>query len=276
VRILFLSDTTLMNPASGAERVLYQQAKGLADRGMKVLAITRSDANQTSLSLRKVSAVEEACYSAPTNNAFLFLAASLRLTAHLYKNFIKANVFDVTVCHQPLTCFALRVAGKLPKIPLCYVFLSPWHEEYLLSHQDVNAVKVIFPSMVRRLIERLCLKRAQKIMVLSRYMMEKLQRIHNVAAQRVVINPGGVDLDRFSPPLNRYDLKNEMKLSPDLDIKGIDDLKNNIPQTDLYSQYEGETSLPRDPDPMASIKSESQINYERQRLDEKVEKLLKG
>ncbi len=212
MRILFLSDASLMNPASGSEQVLYHEAKGLADRGMKVLAITRGHAGQTSLRIRKVSAVEEACYSVPTTNAFLFLAKALRLTSHIYKNFIKGHVFDVAVCHQPFTFFALMVAGRLPKIPLFYIFLSPWHEEYLLANQNANAYKAIFPSTARRLIERLCLQRAQKIMVLSRYMMGKLQRIHKVAADSVVINPGGVDLDRFSPPLDRRYLKAEMKL----------------------------------------------------------------
>lgn len=62
----------------------------------------------------------------------------------------------------------------------------------------------------RRMIEKFCLKRAMKIMVLSRYMKEKVQDIHGITADRIQINPGGVDLNRFRPPEDRKFLKHKL------------------------------------------------------------------
>jgi len=60
------------------------------------------------------------------------------------------------------------------------------------------------------MIERFCLKRAAKIMVLSRYMKERVRHIHGISASKIVVNPGGVDLQRFRPPQNRKALKHKL------------------------------------------------------------------
>jgi glycosyltransferase involved in cell wall biosynthesis len=49
-------------------------------------------------------------------------------------------------------------------------------------------------------------------MVLSNYMKNKLVSIHRVLPHLIIVNPGGVDLDRFKPPQNRLQLKKELGL----------------------------------------------------------------
>jgi glycosyltransferase involved in cell wall biosynthesis len=60
------------------------------------------------------------------------------------------------------------------------------------------------------MIEKSCLKRAQKIVALSRYMQLKIEKIHRIPDSRIVVNPGGVDLERFKPPENRESMKSEL------------------------------------------------------------------
>jgi len=47
-------------------------------------------------------------------------------------------------------------------------------------------------------------------MVLSRYMGKKVQDTHGIPAAKIVINPGGVDLERFRPPEDRRALKHKL------------------------------------------------------------------
>ena len=46
-------------------------------------------------------------------------------------------------------------------------------------------------------------------MVLSHYMKDKFQDIHRISANRMVVNPGGVDLHRFKPLQDREALKDK-------------------------------------------------------------------
>jgi len=211
MKVLFLSDVPLENPTSGAEQVLYHQAVGFVQKGVEVCAITREQGTFPTV-YRKVNGVKEACYSAYTRNKVLFLFSLLKKPLALYKHFAEEELFRACICHQPFTTFALLIRGKIRNIPLLYMFHSPSHEEYLLSHQDKSKLRN-FPNMlIRRLVEGYCLKRATKILSLSEFIKKKIQRIHKIPAERIMINPGGVDLERFKPPQDRESLKVKLGL----------------------------------------------------------------
>jgi glycosyltransferase involved in cell wall biosynthesis len=101
---------------------------------------------------------------------------------------------------------------KLKRVPLLYIFHSPSNEEYLLLHENRSTIRNIIPNIFRFIIENICLKRALKVMVLSRYMKQKVQKIHRITANRIIVNPGGVDLDRFRPSKKRHELKKQLGL----------------------------------------------------------------
>lgn len=210
MKILFLSDVPLENPTSGAEQVLYQQALGLKQEGMDVYAITRQASSLPS-TFRNVEGVEEACYSASAERPVHFLFSLLKKPPKIYRRFIKEGFFDVSICHQPFTGLAVLKRGRIENIPMLYVFHSPSHEEYMLSHEGESWLKN-FPNLtVRRKAERYCLKRAKRIMVLSEFMKEKVQNIHRITSDRITVNPGGVDLERFKPVQDRKPLKTQLK-----------------------------------------------------------------
>jgi glycosyltransferase involved in cell wall biosynthesis len=49
-------------------------------------------------------------------------------------------------------------------------------------------------------------------MVESRYMKHKVRAIHRIAADKITVNPGGVDLERFRPSQKRNSLKAQLGL----------------------------------------------------------------
>jgi glycosyltransferase involved in cell wall biosynthesis len=209
MKVLFIADVPLTDPTSGSEQVLYQQATGLADEDISVFAITR----HAGLPLRVISdinGVSVGSYSASAQNMLRSLFPVVRYPVNFYRRFTQDAPFQTAVCHQPFNCFSLLIMRKLRDIPFVYVFHSPSHEEYLLAHENRGRGRVLLNTNIRLMLERFCLRRAVKIVVLSRYMKEKVQEIHGVSAERIVINPGGVDLERFRPPENRKALKQKL------------------------------------------------------------------
>jgi glycosyltransferase involved in cell wall biosynthesis len=209
MKILFIADVPLENPSSGSEQVLHQQAKGLAREGMEVYAITRHAGSPSSI-VRNVAGVQEGCYFASVKDITHFLPSLMKYPRQFYGRFLRGNPFQTAICHQPFNSFSLLMMRKLQHIPLVYIFHSPSHEEYVLSHSNGSWLRNLFHVKTRRWIEKFCLKRAEKIMALSRYMEKKVHDIHAIPPDRTVVNPGGVDLSRFQPTQTRELLKADL------------------------------------------------------------------
>jgi glycosyltransferase involved in cell wall biosynthesis len=209
MKIIFIADVPLKDPTSGSEQVLYQQATGLADEDISVFAITRH-AGPPLRVISDINGVSVGSYSASAQNMLRSLFPVVRYPVNFYRRFTQDAPFQAAACHQPFNCFSLLLMRKLRDIPFVYVFHSPSHEEYLLAHENRGRGRVLLNANIRRMLERFCLRKAVKIMVLSRYMKEKVQAIHGIPSDRIVINPGGVDLERFRPPENRKALKHKL------------------------------------------------------------------
>jgi glycosyltransferase involved in cell wall biosynthesis len=209
MRALFLADVPLEHPTSGSEQVLYHQATGLAERGVEVYAITRQ-ADPPPRIIRDVGGVREGSYSASAGDMIRAFIPLWKHPLRFYRSFSEGSPFQVAVSHQPFNCFPLLVTGKLKHIPILYVFHSPSHEEYLLSHEREGLARNLFQIRARCMVEGYCLRRALRVMVLSRYMKEKVRRIHGIPQDRIIINPGGVELNRFKPLQDRDPVKTKL------------------------------------------------------------------
>jgi glycosyltransferase involved in cell wall biosynthesis len=214
-KILFVADVPINNPASGSEQVINSQALGLCEEGLEVFAVTRQNKKNGSIRSRNVIGIKEFCYFADPENVVSFIFSLVKNPTKIFSKLAEIGLFNIAICHQPFTFFALLARGKLINTQFIYVFHSPSHEEYLLSQRDENFIKRCVQVLARMLIERYCLKRSQKIIVLSEYMRGKLIKIHKVDPRKIAVNPGGTDLKRFFPPANRTDLIKELKLSSD-------------------------------------------------------------
>jgi len=67
-----------------------------------------------------------------------------------------------------------------------------------------------FNIQARILIEKKVLNACDRIAVLSRFTQEKLWSVHRVPSGKVVIIPGGVDLQRFSPAGDRMEIRRRL------------------------------------------------------------------
>lgn len=214
MRILFIADVPAGSPVSGAEQVLYQQVSGLAGRGHQVYAVTRRETGAAAAVALIGTTVTEGSFQARPADLFGFLAAHREHPAALFDGFAAGGPFDVAVVHQPFTALALLAGKRLEGLPLLYVFHSPAHEEYLLMHEGWSRIFHLLPAHARRLVERAVIRRAGRVMTLSGYMRDKAMGFHKLPAERMLLNPGGVDLERFVPAANRGVLKQALGFPP--------------------------------------------------------------
>ncbi|MCF8050008.1 MAG: glycosyltransferase family 4 protein [Desulfobacterales bacterium] len=211
-KTLLITDASVANPSSGSEMVCHHQAAGLSERGMEVVVLARTGVRKEA-KVKRIGSFTEYCYFAPTDRPALFFNALLRRPSRLFDQASPGGGFDLMIVHQPLGLLSLRLKGKLGQIPIIYVFHSPGHEEFLLKYGRTTASPgVFFSAGLRRHLERVCVRRARKVMTLSRYMAQKLRAVHGIDETRVDINPGGVDLKRFQPCENRLNIKKKLRL----------------------------------------------------------------
>ncbi len=210
MRILFLSDVPFRHPASGSEQVLHHQAYGLAGRGNEVSAITRMYGREP-IVYNGTGGIAEGVYFADPQNPIRFLGAVIKHPSELLQHPALSNPYDVIVSHQPFTQAALSFRRAMPARPIIYVYHSPSHEEYRLQTINSPSLLNLFLKHIRRQVERCCVKRASRIVVLSRYMAAKLQQIHKINRSKIEINPGGVDLNTFTPFSARDRIKADMQ-----------------------------------------------------------------
>jgi glycosyltransferase involved in cell wall biosynthesis len=206
-RIVFAADVSLRNRRSGSEEVLAQQVLGLAHRGLGVCAITRENGGSSEIVVRNIAGVIEAMFSANTGSPVFFLRTLLSKPPRIFDQLRQGGDFGVVVSHQPFTCFSLLLNQRLNYLPMLYIFHSPSHEDYQLSKLSRRYALRFAHTIGRRFIENYCLNRSHRVVVLSRYMKKKLQAIHGISDDRICINPGGADLDRFKPKGDRRLLK---------------------------------------------------------------------
>lgn len=213
--VLFIADISVTTPISGSEQVLYNQANGLVKSKLNVFALTRRNGTSTDVEYFDSENLKIGCYGADVNNKILFFISLFKNAHRAFDKFTSKTSFSVSISHQPFTCFALLAEKRLTTIPLVYIFHSPNHEEYLLASERKKGVGQFVASWLRKAIEGYCLKKSAKIVVLSKYMKKKVIDIHGIADEKIIVNPGGVDLDRFHPLEKRALIKEELELPTD-------------------------------------------------------------
>jgi glycosyltransferase involved in cell wall biosynthesis len=214
MNVLFVADTPLASPQSGSERVLFEQAAGLSQKGWAVQALTRQNKEARRQAGREDARFPEIRVGMNTSSVPRFIRAGLQSIPRAFDAVTENAPPDAVVCHHPFNTFFLLIRGRLRRLPVVHVFHSPAHEEYLLANERRGRLRNWAPAVFRRGIQWICHSRADKTMVLSRYMGGKIESLYGVSESRLVVNPGGVDLVDFRPPADRTTLKRELMLPP--------------------------------------------------------------
>ena len=199
LRILTVADVLPLPVRGGAERVLWECARGLAARGHRVTVLGRgaTDARPTAqdgVTIRPMPA--------PRGSALAFIPRAILAARRMARAEVARGV-DVLHLHQPVSGYGVLGSGIAAHRPSVYTFHSSAPAEYRMRrgmtklHRGGPAGRL--GAAVLAALERACVRRATRVHVLSAYSARALRDLYGVGGDRVVQIPGGVDLERFRP-----------------------------------------------------------------------------
>jgi len=232
VKILLLAEFSVASVGGGAERVLRQQALGLAANGHVVRVLTRMPVEGGPLRI-EVGGVTEIRFAVNRRNAVSFFFSTLRNIRHAWSALVREWVPDVIVAHQALP--TLAGLGRITRIPVVYVCLSLAHEEFETRNSPQGGItgqvwyRVL--SLARRWTERTVARRAQRLIVLSDFMRRRVLDCHRVRTERMRMVPAGVDSEVFSPCHDHRSVRATLGLEEDAFI--LLTVRNLVPRMGL-------------------------------------------
>lgn len=213
MNILMVADVSIKNVIGGAPRVLHEEGKRLRQRGHNVWVLTRQ-VTTSDLTEEVVEGVKESRYKVVGNNSLTYITSSIFNSKRLFEEMVKGKHFDVINFHQPFSALGVNLSRKSRNIKKIYTFHSPAFKEYETRNEvpsnSWGRCHYRLNSYLRKRIERYNLKKCEKIRTLSEYMKRELLSCHGIADEKVVVIPGGVDTDRFTPSCDRTKLKKEL------------------------------------------------------------------
>lgn len=208
MNILMVAEVSISQEISGAERVLYEQAAGLAARGHVVRVLTRLGIGGGPERVA-LGAVTEIRYPVDRRSAVAFVLSSLRNSGRAWAALAREDPPDIVMVHQALP--GLAVLSRSPAVPCVYVCLSPAHQEFevrnLLPRGLRGRVWHRVQSRVRQWTERAVVRRAEQVIVLSDFIGKLVEGCHGVIADRIHVIPGGADTTIFCPSPGRQAIR---------------------------------------------------------------------
>lgn len=215
MNILFVSDVSINNPTSGAERVLFEQSTILQKRGHDVHVLTRKLPEHKS-DHEIIHGVNEWRYDVDQSNVFSFFISTLLNCKKLFELLQNQHSFDYINFHQPFSAFGVIRSPLSEKIRKVYTCHSLSFEEFQSRNPQprsmIGRIPYFLNIQIRRFIERRVLNKSDRIITLSRFTEDKLQRVYKISVEKITIIPGGVNLKRFYPATDRTKIRQHLNI----------------------------------------------------------------
>jgi len=215
LNILFVSDVSISKATSGAERVLFEQSTLLQKRGHNVHVLTRKLPEHES-NKEVIQGVTEWRYNIDYSSNSFFVKSILFDCKKLFEFLHNQNSFDVINFHQPFSAFGVVRSSASKRIKKIYTCHSLSFEEFRSRNpRPENVTRRILYSLniqIRKHIERKVLKSSDRITVLSQFTQEKLRSTYKIPREKIAIIPGGVNLQRFTPAVDKREIRERLGL----------------------------------------------------------------
>ncbi|MGQ0809794.1 MAG: glycosyltransferase family 4 protein [Nitrospiraceae bacterium] len=215
MNIIFFSDVSADQVIGGAERVLRQQALEFRDRGHRVALVSRAPERDIRPRV-PVRDIVEHRYQVSRRHELDFVRSSTQNAIHVFDEVRGGSHQNVGVIHQALSGFGPIIRRASQAQAWIYMCLSLAHEEYLTRTAAANTkaarVRRELNAKARLWIERLVMRRCDRVVVLSDFMWKRVVAVHHIPDSKVRLVPGAADLQQFKPPLNREDVRHRLEL----------------------------------------------------------------
>jgi glycosyltransferase involved in cell wall biosynthesis len=198
-RVLLVTNSIVDDQLGGLQRYVTELSEALVGRGAQVTVLARRLSREAPrVAERRGATIVRRAYVSRRNPLYVLLhpLTSAAATAAL----VRSLPTDVVVHgHFPVQAAPLLVMRRRPFV---YTFHAPAHKELVPEHQG----RYLMPGLIAetaarslRVIESSLVRRADRIAVLSEYMLGQVLELAPDARPRSEIIAGGIDLALFSP-----------------------------------------------------------------------------
>jgi glycosyltransferase involved in cell wall biosynthesis len=204
MRILMIAEVTTEKVIGGAERVLRNQALGLAALGHHVELLTRAPAGNVADAI-SVGGIRERRFAVDRAHEASFVWSSVRRSVEAFDRLRYTEPLDAVVVHQSLAGLGPIAFRRHAASRWIYVCHSLAHEEYATRQAAAQStgLRRYLNGQGRRWIERTVMSRCDQVVVLSDYMRRRVMDVHGIPAERIVLIPGATDPEIFRPAADR-------------------------------------------------------------------------
>lgn len=214
--------------------MLHEQATRLASRGHSVQVLTRKLPFH-SADHAEIDGVREWRYEVNRHSAYAFLASTLRNGKKLFEEIDRSDHLHCINFQQPFSSYAVMQSPACRKTRKVYTCFSFAFEEYT-SRNARPASLLQRPTywlhrMLRKWMEKKALQRADCIVALSRFTVDKLCDVYGYAYEDISIVPGGIDLVRFHPAADKKEVREKLRLPKG--VKIVFTVRNLVPRMGL-------------------------------------------
>ncbi|MFO0707250.1 MAG: glycosyltransferase family 4 protein [Nitrospira sp.] len=245
MRILLVAEVSAERVIGGAERVLREQAVGLAARGHAVHLLTRA-LDEMSVDEVRVGGATEHRYPVDETDTWSHIRSTIRETVRQLDRMTESGPFDVAIIHQALAGLGPLWLRRRAATEWVYVCHSLAHEEYRTRTQlavtMIGRIRQGLHAWARRAVEWLVMRRCARVIVLSEFMRQRILSIHGIPADRIVLVPGAADPGIFRPAANRTDARRALGLPTDRTI--LFTVRNLVPRMGLETLLDALDAVP--------------------------------
>ncbi|MBX3234828.1 MAG: glycosyltransferase family 4 protein [Nitrospiraceae bacterium] len=234
MNVAMFAEVSAERVIGGAERVLQNQAMGLQARGHEVTIVTRARHEQDA-DVCAVGRAREFRYQVNRQHELSFVASTVRRSVGAFDRATEGKRVDIGLIHQSLAGLGVLLQRPQRAAQWVYMCLSLAHEEFetrVAAGSSLDRqLRWAINARARRWIEGVVMRRCHRVVVLSEFMRRRVMDVHGIAAHRIDLIPGAVDLHRFAPPDSREAVRAELAWPADRQV--LFTVRNLVPRMGL-------------------------------------------
>jgi glycosyltransferase involved in cell wall biosynthesis len=199
MRVVLVTNSLPEDQLGGLQRYVAELATALSATGLSVTVLTRRLSSELPATTKRDGIVVERRGFVSRRNPLYVVAHPLRswqATSRFLRSIPREAVIHGHFAVQSSPLVAMRDR------PFVYTFHAPAHKELIPEHRGryamAPAVGRVAAALFRGLESRL-VRRADRTIVLSRFMRRELLALAPDVEPRCLLIPGGLDLERFAP-----------------------------------------------------------------------------
>ncbi len=221
MNILLLADVSAGHVVGSAERMLREQALGLAHFGHRVQLIVRAPVSDPRPHV-KIGDLDEWRFGVSGGQEVSFLLSTMYRSVEVFDRVARHAAPDIVLIHQAAAGLGPMLLRRGVPRTWAYLCHSLAHEEFATRGPEaltpIEALRRSANMQGRYWAEHLVMSHCSRIIVLSEFMRDRVTQAHRIPPRRIWQIPGAADPERFQPTSNRDAVRRELGVPPNRTI----------------------------------------------------------